>query len=81
MSGTMPTVQWIPGKILPHFDPSHLSVGQITRKLGFSASHWLSQPIRGLGKIQHAQWIPGKIQAMDPTCPVDDSGPQGVSFF
>ena len=73
--------QWIPGKILPHFDPSHLSVGQITkklefsaillailankraempsvlpvgkktRKLGFSAFHWLSWPIRGLGKI------------------------------
>ena len=21
--------QWIPGKILPHFDPSYLSVGQI----------------------------------------------------
>ena len=25
---------WIPGQILTHFDPSHLSVGQITRKLG-----------------------------------------------
>ena len=24
------------------FDPSYLSVGQITRKLGFSASHWLA---------------------------------------
>ena len=32
--------QWIPGKILPQFDPSHLSVDQITRKLGFSAFHW-----------------------------------------
>ena len=30
---------WIPGKILPHFDPSYLSVSQITRKLGFLASH------------------------------------------
>ena len=28
-------VQWIPGQILPHFDPSHLSVGQLTGKLGF----------------------------------------------
>ena len=44
------TVQWIPGQILLHFEPSHLSVGQLTGKLGFSASHWLSQPIRGLEK-------------------------------
>ena len=44
------------------FWPPHLSVGQLTRKLGFSASHWLSRPIRGLGKIWHGQWIPGKIQ-------------------
>ena len=42
--------QWIPGQIIPHFDPSHFPVRQITRKLGFSASHWLSQPIRGLEK-------------------------------
>ena len=28
-----------------------LSVGQIARKIGFSASHWLSWPIRGLEKI------------------------------
>ena len=32
----------IPGKILPYGDPSYLSVGQITRKIGFSFSHWLS---------------------------------------
>ena len=32
------------------FDPSHLPVGQITRNLGYSASHWLSWPIRGPGK-------------------------------
>ena len=50
-----------PGEILPHFYPSHMSVGQITRKLGFSATHWLSWPIRGLGKIWYAQWITGKI--------------------
>ena len=51
--------------ILPYFDPSHLSVGQITRKLGFSASHWLYQPIRGHGDVSHvwdhAHWIPGQI--------------------
>ena len=29
---------WIPGQILPHFDPSHLSVGQITRVKIFSLS-------------------------------------------
>ena len=57
MSGTM-----LIG-FLPPFDPSHLSVGQITRNFGFSASHWLFQPIRELGKIQRmdAQWIHGKI--------------------
>ena len=32
--------QWIPGQILPHFDPSYVSVRQLTRKLAFSASHW-----------------------------------------
>ena len=42
-----------------------LSVGQITRKLGFPASHWLFRPIRGLGDVlhvwDHAHWISGKI--------------------
>ena len=56
MFGTMPS-----GQNLPYFDPSHLSVGQPRRKLGFSASHWLFRPIRGIGKIQHAHWIPGQI--------------------
>ena len=91
MSHIWDHAHWISCKILPHVDPSHLSVGQITRKLGFSASHWLYWPIRGLRHVSHvwdyAHWIPGKIQPMDPTCPVDDSGPQcdhwqcpGVSF-
>ena len=69
-------IQWIPGKILPHFDPSYLSVGQITRKSGISASHWSAnkkaKKIIGFlakfglslaisAKIQHDKWIPGKI--------------------
>ena len=40
--------------------PILLTVGQIKRKLGFSASHWLFLSIRGLGKIRHAQWNPDK---------------------
>ena len=32
MSHVWDHAQWIPGKILPHFDPSHLSVGQLARK-------------------------------------------------
>ena len=47
-------------KFYPILTP-HTSVGQRTRKLGFSASHCLFWPIRGLGKIQYAQWIPVKI--------------------
>ena len=54
-----------PGLILPHIDPSHLSVAQLTGKLGFSASHWLFRPIRGQGDVphvwDHAHWIPGQI--------------------
>ena len=30
MSHVWDYAHWIPGKILPHFDPSHLSIGQIT---------------------------------------------------
>ena len=57
---------------LAKFYPSHLSVGQITRKLGFSASHWLYWPIRGLRDVSHvwdhAHWIPGKILPhLDPS--------------
>ena len=38
-------VHCIPGQILPHFDPSHLSVGQLTGKLGFSASQTLEYSV------------------------------------
>ena len=67
--------------------PSHLSVGQIIRKLGFSASHWLSRPIRGLGKTWHAQGHYLWECLLWPGGDLDDSGPQcdhwpypGVSF-
>ena len=39
-----------------HFDPTHLSESQITRKLGFSASHWLFRPIRRLGPCSLDSW-------------------------
>ena len=61
MSHVWDHAQWLPSQILSHFDPSLLSVCQLTGKLGFSASHWLFRPIRGLRDVSHvwdhANWI------------------------
>ena len=65
MSHVWDHAQWLPSQILSHFDPSLLSVCQLTGKLGFSASHWLFRPMRGQGDVSHVwdhtQWIPGQI--------------------
>ena len=49
---------WIPSEILPHFDPSHLSVAQRDQKL---EKHVSTRDGHVPRVWDHAHWIPGEI--------------------
>ena len=55
-------VHWIPGKILPHFDPSHSPVAYLEAELEIDMCRHVST--RGWHVLRvwdHVHWIPGEI--------------------